>query len=181
MLGGRFEAPRFSVGFWLFFCREGGKKTVSAYFPEVQVNIRLGRRGDGEAFLICLCDDLMVRVCVCICMHTSISVARTRACMQVSGCKQKGLLMPRFSRPLEVEMSFLGLLTSPFSQCQQTLPPLPSVGSMQSEFTIKTKGKSPSRLFMNKAHCLCLSEAFVPTFTGSKKKSPYRQDRTKQI
>lgn len=32
--------------------------------------------------------------------------------------------MPCFRRPLEVEMSFLGLITSPFSQSQQTLPPL---------------------------------------------------------
>ena len=62
--------------------------------------------------------------------------------------------MPCFRRPLEVEMSFLGLLTSPFSQSQQTPPPLqrnadtlsnpptspPSpVVSMQDEFPIKTE------------------------------------------
>lgn len=32
--------------------------------------------------------------------------------------------MPCFRRPLEVEMSFLALITSPFSQSQQTPPPL---------------------------------------------------------
>lgn len=32
--------------------------------------------------------------------------------------------MPCFRRPLEMEMSFLALITSPFSQSQQTPPPL---------------------------------------------------------
>lgn len=61
-------------------------------------------------------------VCLCVCAHPCFSAQRASA--------GEGLLMPCFRRPLEVEMSFLGLITSPFSQSQQTLttpiPPSPT-------------------------------------------------------
>lgn len=70
-------------------------------------------------------------VCVCMCAHNhahalvhACTHTHTCECIQRAGANREGLLMPCFRRPLEVEMSFLGLLTSPFSQSQQTPPPL---------------------------------------------------------
>lgn len=113
--------------------------------------------------------------------------------------------MPCFRQPLEVEMSFLGLITSPFSQCQQTLPPLhknadiptppqppkhpltsaPSpVVSMQDEFIVKTKEmgsrpSSPAFLWRGsgrkQVHRFCVLVAFFSEFHNDGAHSVYKR------